>query len=74
MRNENEFLNEPVSDAYRAEIRYDGLRNWICCPYCGKKQFPLTPGSVIHGQFFKCRGSSCKQMYEVDTGEPCESH
>ena len=40
--------------------------DWICCPYCSKKQFPLTPGAHITGQKFKCKGSNCRKEFEVN--------
>ena len=67
MRDENASMNEPIDDGYQAKIRMEGTRTWICCPFCGKKQFPLTYGAVIKGQMFKCRGSGCKQLFEVNT-------
>lgn len=40
--------------------------DWVYCPYCSKKNFPLTPGAHIAGQKFKCKGSGCKQIFEVN--------
>lgn len=42
-------------------------QQWAVCPYCDKKQFPITLNAVIKGQFFKCRGSNCKRPFLVDT-------
>lgn len=59
-------LNAPVVDKYLAEIVNDGMYDWVKCPFCGKRAFMVTPGAVIKGQIFKCRGSSCKKEFEVN--------
>lgn len=40
-------------------------REWVRCPHCGKRQFPITPGAIIRGQMFRCRGSNCKKEFKV---------
>lgn len=44
--------------------------NWIRCPTCGKKQFMLYGGEVIHGLKFRCRTSNSRQKHYflIDTG------
>lgn len=59
------MLNEPIPDDYQAETETVGIFTWIVCPYCRKKQFKLTPGAIIQGQFFECQ--KCKNAYEVNT-------
>ena len=59
-------MNLPDRTSYQADIRNDGMFDWAVCPYCGKKAFRITPGAMIRGQFFKCRGSNCKQEFEVN--------
>ena len=52
--NFDNYMNEPLPHNGQAYIQRDyktGV-NWICCPYCGKRQFPLTPGAHITGQKF----------------------
>ena len=66
VRKSNYFMNPPQREKYQADIRNDGMFDWAVCPYCGKKAFRITPGAVIKGQFFKCRGSNCKQEFEVN--------
>ena len=62
------YMNEPLPHNGQAYIQRDyktGI-DWICCCYCAKRQFPLTPGAHITGQKFKCKGSNCKMEYEVN--------
>lgn len=61
------MLNEPIPDDYQAKIETVGISTWIVCPYCGKKQFKITPGAIIQGQFFECQNQKCKNAYEVNT-------
>nr|DAR82123.1 MAG TPA: cysteine-rich protein [Caudoviricetes sp.] len=64
----SDYMNEPLPHNEQAYIQrdYKTGTDYICCPFCGKKNFPLTPGAKIQGQKFKCKGSSCKQIFEVD--------
>lgn len=64
---EQDFMNLPDSSGYTAKIEEVGLAKWITCPFCGKRQFPITVGAVIKGQHFICKNSKCKKTYLVDT-------
>lgn len=57
---------EPDGQAYTVLYRSE---TWIACPYCGKRQFPITSNAVIRGQQFMCKGSNCKRFFEVNYGE-----
>ena len=62
------YMNAPLPHNGQAYIQRDyktGI-DWICCCYCGKRQFPLTPGAQITGQKFKCKGSNCHEIFEVN--------
>lgn len=59
-------LNKPDTSAYQAKITDVGVSKWVVCPYCGKRQFPITYGAVVIGQIFRCKGSKCKKEYEVN--------
>ena len=61
-----DIMNPPERENYQGELYYDGIRTWVHCPFCGKKQFPITPGAVIHGQLFRCKASTCKSLFEVN--------
>ena len=62
------FMNAPLPHNGQAYIQrdYKTGNDWIMCPFCGKRQFPLTPGAHITGQKFKCKGSNCKMEFEVN--------
>lgn len=62
------YMNKPISHNGQAYIQrdYKTGQDWVRCPYCAKKQFPLTPGAKIQGQKFKCKGSNCKMEFEVN--------
>lgn len=61
------YMNKPIPPDGQAYIQrdYKTGQDWVRCPYCAKKQFPITPGAKIQGQKFKCKGSNCKKEFEV---------
>ena len=62
------YMNAPLPHNGQAYIQRDyktGIE-WVMCPFCAKRQFPLTPGAHITGQKFKCKGSNCKMEFEVN--------
>lgn len=64
----SDYMNPPLPHNGQAYIQrdYKTGQDWVRCPYCAKKQFPLTPGAKIQGQKFKCKGSNCKREFEVN--------
>ena len=64
----SEYMNEPLPHNNQGYVQrdYKTGKDYVMCPYCAKKQFPLTPGAHITGQKFKCKGSNCKMEYEVN--------
>ena len=62
------YMSAPLHHSGQAYIQrdYKTGKDYVCCPYCSKKNFPLTPGAHITGQKFKCKGSNCKMEYEVN--------
>ena len=64
----SDYMNEPLPHNEQAYIQrdYKTGTDYICCPFCGKKNFPLTPGAKIQGQKFKCKGSNCREIFEVN--------
>lgn len=64
----SEYMNAPLPHSNQGYVRrdYKTGEDFIHCPFCGKKQFILTPGAHITGQKFKCKGSNCKQIFEVN--------
>lgn len=63
---EEMMMNKPDTSGYQALVIDIGNFKWVQCPHCGKRQFQITPGAIILGQHFQCRGSNCKQTYEVN--------
>lgn len=63
-------MNPPEPHNGQAYMQYDRKtgKNWIHCPHCGKRQFPMTDGASIKGQVFKCKASDCKQEFVVNVG------
>lgn len=62
------FVNKPLPHNGQAYIQrdYKTGEDWVHCCWCGKKQFPLTHGAHITGQKFKCKGSNCHEIFEVN--------
>ena len=44
-------------------ILYDGIP-WVCCGWCGKKQFPISPDTIIKGLRYCCKG--CREMFTIN--------
>ena len=66
--NFSDYMNEPIPHSGQAYIQrdYKTGKDYVTCPFCGKKNFPLTPGAHITGQKFKCKGSNCHEIFEVN--------
>lgn len=66
--NDFPYMNPPLPHHNQAYVQrdYKTDEDFIHCPFCGKKQFILTPGAHITGQRFKCKASGCKQIFEVN--------
>ena len=53
----------------QADIKVEGTgKNWVYCPWCHKKHFPVNDGAKIHGLQYQCRNSKCKKMFIVNVG------
>ena len=48
-------------------IKDDTNRTWLCCPVCGKKQFPLD-GAVVTNLQITCK--MCKSLFVTNYSEP----
>ena len=59
-------MNPPV-ESNEAYIQYDykTKQNWVHCPYCGKKQFPIGEDTFIENLIQKCKASGCKKEFVV---------
>ena len=58
------FMNEPVDSNGIAYTQYDYKtgKDYIHCPYCGKKQFPVTD---VEKTYYRCKSKKCGKEYEV---------
>lgn len=39
---------------------------WVSCPYCGKRQFPISSFTHIFDLSWKCKGSNCKKEFKIN--------
>ena len=63
----DDFMNpptEPTGNAY-LNIEKDG-RLWARCGWCGEKLFPVDDDTEIKHFRFKCKGSKCKRITEIN--------
>lgn len=64
----SEYMNAPLPHNNQGYVQRDyktGI-DWVCCPYCGKRNFSITEKTRIHKLPWKCKGSSCKKEFEVN--------
>ena len=62
------YMNEPISHNGQAYIQRDyktGI-DWVCCPYCGRKNFQITSETKIRKLMFPCKNTKCKKIFEVN--------
>lgn len=66
----SKYMNKPEQNDGKAYIQHDfkNGKEWVCCPHCGKRQFPLSDGAIIQNQIFLCKGSNCKKEFVVNVG------
>ena len=62
------FMNEPVDNHGIAYAQYDykTRKDYIHCPYCGKKQISVSESTRIKYLTWKCKNSKCKMEFEVN--------
>ena len=65
----NGYLNAPEEPDGKAYVSWRDGERWLMCPYCNKKQFPLTPITQIKHLWFKCKNSKCKKEFLIDVTE-----
>lgn len=66
--NLTDYMNKPESHAGEAYIEPDKKTRelWVHCPWCGKRAFPIDRRTKISNMFFKCKGSNCKNLFEIN--------
>lgn len=61
-----EFMNPPVESDGRAYINFKDGKDYVHCPYCGKKQFPVQEDTRIENFMYQCKNSKCKKEFRID--------
>ena len=64
----SEYMNEPLPHNNQGYVQRDyktGI-DWVCCPHCSKKNFMITDETRIHKLPWKCKGSNCREIFEVN--------
>lgn len=51
----------------RGFLEWHKGRQWVTCPHCGKRQFPVTPMTRIQHLWYKCK--RCKEEMLIDIQE-----
>lgn len=51
----------------RGFLEWHAGRQWVTCPHCGKRQFPVTPMTRIQHLWYKCK--RCKEEMLIDIQE-----
>lgn len=49
-----------------AIIKHINGRNWVCCPRCGTKVFPVDKQTEIKYLTYQCKNSLCKLLFTVN--------
>ena len=63
----SKYMNQPIETIEQSMITYDKNNiAWVTCPYCKKRQFPLSKDAVIKRQVFKCKASYCRKYFKTD--------
>jgi DNA-directed RNA polymerase subunit RPC12/RpoP len=53
----------------QAYVQLDDKGNpWVACPYCNKRVFPISKSTKIENLSYRCKGSSCKQVFLINIG------
>lgn len=62
------YMNEPLPHDGQAYIQrdYKTGKDYICCPYCGKKNLKIRDDTQISNLELKCKGSGCKSTFLVN--------
>lgn len=62
------FMNASLPHNGQAYIQRDyktGI-DWVCCPYCGRKNFQITEKTKISNLSYPCKSTKCKKIFEVN--------
>lgn len=61
-----EYMNEPEKTDGQAYTKIYKCGVWICCPFCGKRQFPISPVTKITKLNWQCKNSKCGEIFEIN--------
>ena len=62
------YMNTPLPHNNKGYVQrdYKTGKLWECCPHCGKRNFMITDETRIHKLPWKCKGSNCHEIFEVN--------
>lgn len=62
------FMNRPLPHNGQAYIQRDYKTGilWVCCPYCGRKNFQIIGKTKISNLSYPCKNTKCKEIFEVN--------
>lgn len=60
------YMNAPQETDGKPYKQFYNGNDWLCCPFCGKRQFMVNKDTKIVKMPWKCKGSSCKKEFEVN--------
>lgn len=62
--NFEDYMNAPLPHNNQGYVQkdYKTGKDYIHCPYCGKKQFPVTD---VKKKYYRCKSKKCRKEYEV---------
>ena len=62
------YMNKPLPHSGQAYIQRDYKTGilWVCCPYCGRKNFQIIGKTKIINLSYPCKNTKCKEIFEVN--------
>lgn len=63
-----DFMNPPIEPDGLAYVQrnFKDDKDYVHCPYCGKKQFPVQKNTRIENLLYQCKNSKCKREFKID--------
>ena len=62
------FMNATLPHNGQAYIQrdYKTGKDYVCCPYCSKRNLQIKHNTSISNLEMRCKGSNCKKIFFVD--------
>ena len=62
------IMNKPLPHNGQAYIQrdYKTGKDYVCCPYCSKRNLQIKHNTSISNLEMRCKGSNCKKIFFVD--------